>query len=173
MNNPKNNRNLIFLVVFLLLTNIAMLLYFTMFNKTEGQHGPNRGERRGPVSGFLQNEVGFSKDQMAMLDSLKKQHRAAIKPLFDELGKSKDNFYQLLGKPVSDSVLKAAADEIGKKQAALDLQFFQNFMTIRKLCTPEQLPKYDSAMPNISSKMMQPWQKNNGPHKKDSTETKN
>ena len=170
MNNSKN-RALIFLVVFLLLTNIAMLLYFTVFNKPSDRG--NHGEKRGPVSSFLQNEAGFSKAQMDQLDSLKKQHRASIKPLFDDLGKSKDNFYLLIGKPgVTDSVLKAGADEIGKRQAALDLQFYQNFMSIRKLCTDQQLLKFDSAMPLIASRMMQPWQKNNGPRKKDSTEAK-
>jgi len=111
---------------------------------------------------------------MERFDSLKKQHRTAIKPLFDELGKSKDNFYQLLGKPgISDSVLKAGADEIGRKQAALDWQFFQNFISIRKICTEQQLPKFDSVMPSLASKMMQPWQKNNGSKRKDSTQSKN
>jgi hypothetical protein len=169
-NNPKNSV-LIFLVIFLLLTNIGMLVYFTAFNKMPRG---NRGDRRGPVTSFLQNEAGFSKAQMDMLDSLKKQHRSDIKPLFDDLGKSKDNFYQLLGKPaVSDSMLKTAAAEIGQKQALLDLQFFQNFMSIRKLCTDQQLLKFDSVMPSLASKMMQPWQKNNAPRRKDSTQVKN
>jgi hypothetical protein len=111
---------------------------------------------------------------MEDLDSLKKQHRALIKPLFDELGKSKDNLYQLIGKPgISDSTLQAAANDIGKKQAALDLQFFQNFTSLRKLCTELQLPRFDSTMPLLASKMMQPWQKNNGARKKDSTQVKN
>lgn len=171
MNNSKS-RILIFLVVFLLLTNIGMLLYYTGFNKHPAKE--NRGEKRGPITTFLQNEVGFSKTQVEMLDSLKKQHRAAIKPLFDELGKSKDNFYQLIGKPgITDSVLNAGAADIGKKQAALDLQFYQNFMSIRKLCTEQQLPKFDSAMPSLASRMMQPWQKGNAGKKKDSTQTKN
>ena len=91
MNNSKN-RILIFLVVFLLLTNIGMLIYYTGLNKKPARE--NRTEKRGPISTFLQNDVGFDKAQMDMLDSLKKQHRAAIRPLFDELGKSKDNFYQ-------------------------------------------------------------------------------
>ncbi len=169
MNNPRN-RILIYLVIFLLLTNIGMLLYFTAFNKAPK---PIHGERHGPITTFLQNEAGFSKDQTEMLDSLKKQHRSAIKPLFDDLGKTKDNFYQLLGKPgVTDSMLKAAADEIGKKQAALDLQFFQNFISIRKLCTEQQLLKFDSVMPSLASKMMQPWQKNNTARRKDSTQVK-
>ena len=94
--------------------------------------------------------------------------------MFDDLGASKDHFYQLLGKPgIADSVLQAAAADIGKKQAALDLQFFQNFMSIRKLCTEQQLPKFDSVMPNLASKMMQPWLKNNFSRRRDSTQSKN
>jgi protein CpxP len=172
MNNSRN-RVLISLVIFLLLTNIAMLLYITAFEKHPARSNRNEN-RRGPVTSFLQNELGFSKLQMDMVDSLKKQHRAATKPLFDELGKSKDSFYRLLGQPnLNDSLLHAAAEQIGSKQAALDLQFFQNFTSFRKLCTTEQLPKFDSIMPNLVSKMMQPWQKNNSPRKKDSTASKN
>ena len=171
MNNSKF-RILIFLVVFLLLTNIGLLLYFTAFNKAAPK--TNRPEKRGPgITAFLQNDLGFSKEQMENLDSLKKQHRAAIKPLFDELGKSKDSFYQLIGKPgVSDSALQAAANAIGRKQASLDLQFFQNFNSLRKLCTDQQLAKFDSAMPSLASRMMQPWQKTSGARKKDSTQIK-
>ncbi|MEP7278563.1 MAG: hypothetical protein ABI813_07975 [Bacteroidota bacterium] len=168
--NSSKNRILIFLVIFLLLTNIAMLLYFTMFDRMPR---PNHSEKRGPVSSFLQNETGFSKEQMTLLDSLKKRHRAAIRPLFDDLGKSKDAFYQLLGKPgITDSILQTAASDIGQKQAALDLQFFQNFISIRKICTDQQLAKFDSVMPSLASRMMQPWQKNNGPRKKDSIQEK-
>ena len=172
MNNSKY-RILIFLVVFLLLTNIGLLLYFTAFNKPAPK--TNRPEKRGSgITAFLQNDLGFSKEQMVELDSVKKRHREAIKPLFDELGKSKDSFYQLIGKPgVSDSALQAAANAIGRKQVALDLQFFQNFNSLRKLCTDQQLAKFDSAMPLLASRMMQPWQKNNGARKKDSTQIKN
>ena len=172
MNNSKN-RILIFLVVFLLLTNIGMLLYFTSFDKHPAK-GNRPENRRGPVTSFLQNDLGFSKEQMDMVDSLKKQHRAASKPLFDELGKSKDRFYALIGQPgTSDSVLNAAAAEIGKRQSALDLQFFQNFISFRKICTAAQLPKFDSTMPGLASRMMQPWQKNNNARKKDSSSLKN
>ena len=172
MNNSKN-RMLIFLVALLLLTNIGLLIYFTSFNKPQPKG--NHTEKRGPgITAFLQNELGFSKEQMTQLDSLKKQHRAFIRPLFDDLGKSKDSFYLLIGKPgTPDSLLRAAANEIGKKQAALDLQFYRNFTSLRALCTNQQLPKFDSVMPSLASKMMQPWKRNNGPWKKDSTQLKN
>ena len=167
MNNSKN-RVLVFLVILLVCTNIAMLLYLTVFNH-RGPGGPDPNKRGPGITNFLQNELHFSKEQMHQLDSLKQTHRAAIKPLFDTLGKSKDNFYLLLGKPgTPDSVIHAAANDIGRNQAMLDMQFFKNFTTLRGLCTAQQLQKFDSAMPGIASRMMQPW-KNNPGRRRDST----
>ena len=58
MNNSKY-RILIFLVVFLLLTNIGLLLYFTAFNKAAPK--TNRPEKRGPgITAFLQNDLGVA-----------------------------------------------------------------------------------------------------------------
>ncbi len=170
MNNSRN-KVLIFIVVVLLITNIGMLFYF-IGGRGSGRN--NHGDKRtGPVTSFLQNEIGFNKQQLAAFDSLKQQHRAAMKPLFDDLGKSKDDFYALIGRVgVTDSVLKSASDLIGKKQAALDLQFYQNFRSIRKLCSPEQQIKFDSLMPSVVGKMMQPWRKNNLPGKGDSNKAK-
>jgi periplasmic protein CpxP/Spy len=166
MNNSRN-KVLVFFIALLLLTNIGILFYFI------GGRGPGRGshgdKRGGLVTSFLRNEIGFTKQQMDDFDNLKQQHRTAIKPLFDDLGKSKDSFYVLIGNPaIPDTVLRSAADAIGKKQAALDLQFYQNFQSIRKLCTPEQQIKFDSLMPAIASKMMQPWRRNNASKKDDS-----
>jgi protein CpxP len=164
MKKPSNSL-LLFLVIFLVVTNIGILLYFTGFGRPG--HAP-RGDHKSFVTGFVQNDLKFSKEQMAALDSLKKTHRSGIRPLFEALGTAKDDFYSLLSNPaVPDSVLQAAADDIGKKQAALDIRFFRNFQEIRQLCTPAQLPAFDSGMPAVAGRMMQPWKKNGG-HGQDS-----
>lgn len=169
MNNSKN-KLLLFLVAILLITNMLVLWYFV--NKKPGMaKAGGHGDRPGSVTNFLKNEIGFSATQMASFDSLKKEHRAATKPYFEELAKSKDSFYQLIGKEtIPDSVLQATAAIIGQKQAILDMHFFQNFKSIRKLCTPEQQPKFDSLMPAVASKLMEPWRRTNN-RKPDSTST--
>jgi periplasmic protein CpxP/Spy len=170
MNNTRY-KTLLFAVAILLITNIAMLVYFTG-SKHQAPKQAGRGDRPGSVTSFLKNDIAFSKEQLENFDSLKKQHRTDIKPYFDALAKSKDSFYQLLNKTdVSDSILKEAAAVIGKNQAALDLHFFQNFKSIRTLCTPDQLPKFDSLMPAVAARMMEPWRKN-GPRRGDSTRIK-
>jgi hypothetical protein len=45
------------------------------------------------------------------------------------------------------------AEAIGEKQSALDMQMFRNLKSIRNLCTPEQLPKFDSSIKTVVARM--------------------
>ena len=54
---------------------------------------------------------------------------------------------------VPDSVIEAKADIIGKQQKDLDLFVIRHFKDIRTLCTPDQLPKYDSLLPPLIERM--------------------
>ena len=171
MNNSRN-KWLVFIIAVLLLTNIGLVWYFTG-KKPLAPKNNTHGERPGSVTNFLKNELGFDAAQMLVFDSLKKQHRADIKPYFDELARSKDSFYQLISKGnIPDSVLNKAAAAIGEKQAVLDIHFFHNFQSLRKLCTPEQIQKFDSLMPGVAARLMEPWRKNNN-HRSDSSHTSN
>ncbi len=55
--------------------------------------------------------------------------------------------------PVSDSLINSGAETIGVKQKELDLQMFHHFERVRKLCTQEQLPKFDSALKKLIIRM--------------------
>lgn len=156
MNNSKN-KILLFIVLVMILTNIATLAYFLGFKQnTIGR--VEKGERHtGPMTEFLKKDIGFDEQQMKTFDSVKQQQREAIKPLFEDLGKTKDSFYQLLSEPsVPDSQLNALAANIGLKQQAIEIQFFNNFKNIRRLCTDTQKNKYDSLLPSIVHKMTIP-----------------
>jgi hypothetical protein len=73
---------------------------------------------------------------------------------FDEIKKTKEKFYyQLYDPSITDSVLQSRAEIIGKEQKELDLHVIRHFKEIRKLCTPEQLPKYDSLLPPLIERM--------------------
>jgi protein CpxP len=50
-------------------------------------------------------------------------------------------------------VLNAEADVIGRQQAELDQFVVKHFKEVRTMCTPEQLPKYDSLLPLIIERM--------------------
>ena len=63
---------------------------------------------------------------------------------------AKDSFYnQLYQTNVSDSAVTDKAEIIGNKQTYLDVRMLQHFKNVRALCTPNQLPKFDSLFKNV------------------------
>ncbi|RPD39385.1 Spy/CpxP family protein refolding chaperone [Chitinophaga barathri] len=146
------NKVLSVLVIILLLTNLLLLFFFVWRTPEEAPKSNNKG--RGEVLQLLEKQVGFSKEQLEQYKQLKDQHWERLKPSFGELRAARDSFYILLKQDsVPDSVLTAAADSIGAKQVTIDLQTYRHFREVRSLCTPEQLPQYDSVVQHVMKKM--------------------
>lgn len=162
--NSSRNKVLLFLIGILLLTNIILVIFF-VGKKEEPRPRGNR-DRSAWVRDFLKDSVGFNEQQLTKYDQLKQQNRENMRPLFEDLGNAKLKFYEYVDKPGSDSAAQAAAALIGEKQKALDMAFFNHFRQVRSLCTPEQLPKYDSQVQRIIQKMVAP------PHRGDRKQRK-
>lgn len=158
MNNPSRNRNLLFIIGALVLTNVAVLAYFLWIKKPPETR---RMDGKNGMTEMLKKEVGFTDDQVAQYKQLKDEQWATIKPMFDEMRKAKENLFRLLSDPnTSDSVVGQATDAIAEKQKALDLQTFRHFKKVRAVCTPDQLPKYDSMIQRMFRKMGKMQRKN-------------
>jgi periplasmic protein CpxP/Spy len=161
MNRLTNNKTLLFIIGVLLLTNIALALYCFAWRG----HYPKAGSREKRESGmysFLQGEIGFDSMQLKSFDSLKQAHRAGLRPYFEEMARSRDSLYHTLGNPGQPADLERLADSIGRKQAEIEKVMFRNFLHIRSLCRPDQLPRFDSLMPGLVHRLMMP-QHRNGP----------
>jgi periplasmic protein CpxP/Spy len=148
MNQLSRNKVLLTIIAILLVTNIVMLVLFLRMR-------PNLQEPK--KLGFtekLKNQVGFSPEQMAVFEPKKKVFWNSVRARFDEIKKTKEDFYNYMYDPtVPDSVLEAKAETIGQQQKELDLFVIKHFKDIRTLCTPEQLPKYDSLLPPLIERM--------------------
>ena len=150
------NKNLVFIIVALLLTNIAVLVYFLAIKKPG--EPKNMGSRERGLTEMLQTEVGFNDSQVAQYKLLKEEQREKIRPLFDEMRKAKEGLFNLMSDTtVSDSAITRAADVIAERQRTLDLQTFEHFKKVRALCAnDEQRVKYDSAVTRMFRKMGRP-----------------
>lgn len=152
MNSVTKNKSLVSIIIFLLITNIAMLVFFLVLNKPPRKDV--RAHDQNGMSGMLQKEVGFSKDQVDTYLSLRKSQMDTIHALFDDLRKSKMDFYDLIySSKVSDSSLNKAANVIAERQKALDLEMFNHFKNVRNICTPDQLQKFDSTIKKVIIRM--------------------
>jgi len=153
MNNDTKTKSLITIIIFLLITNIAMLIFFVVQSKPA-----ERRERNHESNGMyksLQNDVGFSKDQLNQYKVLREEQMKKVHPMFDELREAKKDFYTLINSgQVSDSLVDAGADSIAQKQKRLDLQMFGYFKNLRAMCTGEQKQKFDSLMKKVVVRMI-------------------
>ena len=148
MTNAPKNRALILLIVILLLTNIAVLAYFLWPKQPDRSLNSERNKYK--LLEPLKNEVGFSDTQIAEYKKIKDSRSGRIKGKVDDLRKVRDNFYRLLSADnLGDSQLNTAADSIAYRQKLLDLETFEHFKLLRKICTPDQEAKYDSMVQHI------------------------
>ncbi len=152
MDTITKNKSLISIIIFLLLMNLAMLVFFLVLNnrapKDFHQHDQNG------MSGLLQKEVGFTKAQLDSYQALRKSRSDKVHLLFEDLRKAKANFYELMStSKVSDSSVIKAADLIAEKQKTLDLQMFNHFQMVRNICTPDQLQKFDTTIKKVITRM--------------------
>lgn len=153
MNNTKKTKALVTIIIFLLITNIAMLIFFIVLSKPAERKSRNRDQNG--MYNSLQNEVGFSKDQLGQYQALRKEQMDKAKPLFNELRDAKKDFYGLIyADNISDSLINADADSIAQKQKTLDMQMFRYFKSIRNICTPGQLQKFDSTIKKVVVRMV-------------------
>lgn len=147
MDTVTQNRSFISIIIFLLISNIAILIFFLFLSGDRKAHG--RDNRNG-ISTFLQKDIGFNKGQMDNYQKLRDAHLQTVKPLFEEIRSAKDSFYNFLySDNVPDSVVNKAAAIIGEKQITLDMQMFQHLKKVRSLCTPDQLPKFDTSFRKV------------------------
>ena len=148
-------RPLVITIIFLLITNVGMLLFFIFSSKPAVKKEPGRDQNSGSMYNSLQNEVGFSTGQLEQYQVLRKEQKDIVKPSFGELRTAKKNFYDLLyADAIPDSLVVADADSIAQKQKMLDIQMFRYFKSVRNLCTPGQLQKFDSTVNKVVIRMV-------------------
>lgn len=152
MNNNTKTKTLVTIIVFLLITNIGMLIFFILLGK------PVKRTRNHETNGMynsLQNEVGFSKEQLGKYQELRKEQMQKVRPLFNEVRNAKKDFYGLIySNNISDSLINDEADSIAQKQKTLDLQMFGYFRNIRSICKPDQAEKFDSTLKKEVARMV-------------------
>lgn len=156
--NPQS-KWLVILVLILLVTNAASL-YF-LYNREERMS--KREQRHSAIVQFLKKDVGFSDAQMQRFENLSKQHREKSEPLFEETANKKEQILKdAAAENLSDSAMAKAASGIALEQEHFEQIMLGHLKQVRSICTPEQLPKFDSGFyklivkrgpkPNIKNK---------------------
>lgn len=147
MNTQPKNKILVIIICILLIANLT-ILYF-LFNKEDHKKSQRSG-RKENITSFLKKEVGFNERQLALFDSLAKENRAEVRTIFDEMASTRESaFKHLARQSFSDSAIKFTASELSNRQKKVEERMLQHLKIIRNICTPGQLPVFDSGFYKI------------------------
>lgn len=142
MSTQTKSKLFLLIIVVLLISNFGMLYLLT----THKEQPRNRG--RGwdtMLKEFLQKDIGFSAPQLQQYDSLSKQQKEDIKASFNIIKAGKEQQLKVLGsKGFNDSAINEAVQQSVENQKVMELKMLTNLVAIRKLCTADQIPKFDS-----------------------------
>jgi periplasmic protein CpxP/Spy len=160
MSTQTKSKLYLLIIGILLITNIAMLFFF-LDNKDKGKKPPSRGnDKSAMMKEFLKKDVGFTEQQLLQYDTLSKKNRERMKADMDTMKTVKEQQFKDLGsKGFSDSAIVAAAIKAADNQKQVEEKMLSYFATVRKICTAEQLPKFDSLFYKMWSKKKPPTEK--------------
>ncbi|MBS1576403.1 MAG: hypothetical protein JST09_13950 [Bacteroidetes bacterium] len=160
MSNASKNKALIFLIIILLLTNIAVLAYFLLPRKPDKEIIQEKNKYK--LLEPLKNEVGFTDSQLAEYKKIRDSRAGRIKSKVEDLRRVRDSFYFLLAnKDAGDSLLNVYSDSIAYRQKLLDIETYTHFKALRKICTPDQEAKYDTMVHRIVHRWGSPIRSSN------------
>ena len=145
------NKLLLFIVAILFLANVVLLYFF--FKGKEEVKPPSR-EHRG-ISEQLKNDVGFNDEQLKAYNVRREKHMSEMKVLFEAMRQTKEEFFNTVKTPqAADTLIQSGAVDIAERQKAIDLRTHAYFTDLRKICTPDQLPKFDSLYQQVIKRMI-------------------
>ena len=151
MNKQPQNKVLILIIGILLVANIATLSFFMM--KKCDKPRTTKSDKKVMISNFLQQEVGFTKEQLNRYDTMSKQHRLEMRQSFDGMATQREQvFTKLAGNDFNDSAIQLAAVDISNQQKDFELLMLRHLDEIRGICTPQQKPIFDAGFYKIISK---------------------
>jgi hypothetical protein len=132
-----SNKWVLLLVVFLVLTNLALVIFaFTSNTK------PAKPQENG-----FRKQINLSKDQEKTFDLRKEEFFKTMKPRWEEVNLLKDSLYQHLShENVSDSVIDHYTSRWTEINRQNDIMLFRHFKELRKELNESQLKAYDSAV---------------------------
>ncbi len=146
----ENPSNKIFIIVITLLF-IANIGTLTLLLSTDKK--TDYDDRRNSMRNYLKNEIGFSDAQLNAFDTVKSNHRAEVKPMFDEMRTRKQlNLRNIGAQNFSDSSIIIAADYAAAQQEKLEMKMLSQLKVIRNLCTLQQRAIFDTGFYKMMSR---------------------
>ena len=147
-NENPSNKIFIIVIALLLIANIGTLTLLLTADKK-----PIYDDHKNSMRNYLKSEVGFTDAQLSAFDTVKSNHRAEVKPMFDEMRATKQSNLKNIGaQNFSDSSIINAAEYAASQQKNLEMKMLSNLKVVRNLCTPQQRAIFDTGFYKMMSR---------------------
>ena len=108
----------------------------------------------------MKKEIGFNAAQLSQYDTLSNRHKDEIKTQFDKIRtRRSDQFKELVAGKFTDSTINVLSDRSARAQKEMEVLILVHLREIRMLCSPDQLPKFDSVFYKVLSWKREPEKK--------------
>ncbi|MBL4605882.1 MAG: hypothetical protein JKY02_09555 [Flavobacteriaceae bacterium] len=145
-------------LIILIMANVSLL--FMIINKPDKKDRPQK-------ENFLTQELNFTEEQKERFLFLDELHRHQMKQFDGELKDLRKDLFNSFDKEnfSPDSI----ALKMGELETAKHKELFTFFKQVRKICTPDQVSKFDEIIEKALRKRgpQQPKGKRRGPPRKD------
>jgi hypothetical protein len=126
------------LVSFLLLVNIAAITTI-IYHIYSDKPTSILNEESADASKIITGELGLNTDQKDLFQSINSAYNQQSQKILDQLTEKRSEMLAELGVENPDtSILKIIAKDIGALHTNLKLLTIQNFLELKKICTPDQ-----------------------------------
>jgi hypothetical protein len=150
----------ILIIGILLITNVAMLIFFLKGHHDDHGKPPARIDRRAMMKNFLQKDIGFNDQQLQEYDTLSNRFKESNKAEMDSLKANKEEQFKVLGNQgFSEATIDSIVNRSAENQKQMELHLMYHFANIRKLCTGDQLVKFDTSFYKIWNRKKRPEEK--------------
>lgn len=151
VNSQNKSKLLLLIIAVLVVANIGLLVFFLQ-NKAPAKQSP-RQDRKAYITAFLKSEIGFDAKQLRDYDSMSTQHRKRMGGMSEKLRDTKsEQFIQLVKGEFSDSIIDSIAQKSAAAQMSMEVLMLNHIKNIRTLCTPGQVPRFDSVFVKVFNK---------------------
>lgn len=140
MNFLQQKRTLIWILVFLVIFNLAAGLTIFLHIRSE-----KSGQVQNQETDLLKKELSLNHKQVQGLGRIRAQFRAISEPVAFRIRETRQALVDEMGKDRPDTLrLHQLSMEMGTLQAELTYQIAVQYLDIRDLCTPDQALKLNS-----------------------------
>ena len=150
-----------FVVSFAVMLATNVVLLFMLFRNAE-----KPAEKRGSTFTQMVRDLRLDSAQQRIFRQRKDSFMKSMKPLWEDIRKSKYELYrQLQDVNTPDSVIHRLTLVIGEKTVLSEEMQFKHFKELRSVCTAEQQVRFDTIVPQMTSRYRhRPQTRTTSPH---------